>query len=223
MRDITPVIAERFVRENPSRFASLKAMFADAQRDHVIDSNPFQNARKPRQDGRKHIIPLTRQEVETLARIAGELFGGYGQDVYGPLITLAAWTGARPAELFGLEWRDVDGDTLHIRRQWVSGELKPHTKGYSKRRVPLSSQALEALARVPHIEGQPYVFFTNTTRARLSQHSTATSGVRSATSSRSGCRRAIGCASGSRTAAAGSSYTSYGTASPPSSTAATCR
>jgi hypothetical protein len=36
---------------------------------------------------------------------------------------------------------------------------------------PLSSQALEALARVPRIEGQPYVFFTNTTRARLSQHS----------------------------------------------------
>jgi integrase len=50
-------------------------------------------------------------------------------------------------------------------------ELKPHTKGYSKRRVPLSSQALDALARVPRIEGQPYVFFTNTTRARLSQHS----------------------------------------------------
>jgi integrase len=171
MRDITPVMAERFARENPSRLASVKAMFADAQRDRVIDSNPFQNARKPRQDGRKHIIPLTRQEVETLARIAGELFDGYGQDVYGPLITLAAWTGARPAELFGLEWRDVDGDTLHIRRQWVSGELKPHTKGYSKRRVPLSTQALEALARVPRIEGQPYVFFTNTTRARLSQHS----------------------------------------------------
>jgi integrase len=121
MNAITPVEAERFVRENPSRLASVKAMFADAQRDRVIDSNPFQNAKKPRQDGRKHIIPLTRQEVETLAQIAGELFGGYGQDVYGPLITLAAWTGARPAELFGLEWRDVDGDTLHIRRQWVSG------------------------------------------------------------------------------------------------------
>jgi integrase len=90
-------------------------MFADAVRDRAdgITTNPFGNVKRQRSEGRRHIVPLTRQEVETLISCAEEALGEYGRDVYGPLLTVAAWSGLRPAELFALEWRDItDGELL---------------------------------------------------------------------------------------------------------------
>lgn len=38
---------------------------------------------------------------------------------------LAVWLGLRQSEILGLEWRDIDGDTLKIRRAIVLGEDGP--------------------------------------------------------------------------------------------------
>ena len=42
---------------------------------------------------------------------------------------LAVWLGLRQSEILGLEWRDIDGDTLKIRRAIVLGEDGPTQKG----------------------------------------------------------------------------------------------
>jgi integrase len=70
----------------------------------------------------------------------------------------------RPAELFALEWRDIHGEELKVRRQWRdrTQELVEHTKNYERRTVPLAPQVLEALEKVPRIKGQPFIFFTPT-------------------------------------------------------------
>lgn len=44
-------------------------------------------------------------------------------------ISLAIWMGLRQSEILGLRWKDVDGDTLHIRSAIVMGEDGPVEKG----------------------------------------------------------------------------------------------
>lgn len=44
-------------------------------------------------------------------------------------IMLAVWLSLRQSEILGLEWRDIDGDTLKIRRAIVLGEDGPAQKG----------------------------------------------------------------------------------------------
>jgi integrase len=71
--------------------------------------------------------------------------------VYGPMVILAAATGLRPSELFGLERRDVDrqAGVVYVRRAYANGRLK-HTKTrLSTRAVPLQAKALDALDRLP--------------------------------------------------------------------------
>lgn len=75
------------------------------------------------------------------------------------MITFAAATGLRPAELVALERRDVDylGGVVYVRRQFVRGQVKPTKTRRSMRPVPLQSVALDALERLPKSES-PLLF-----------------------------------------------------------------
>jgi len=77
--------------------------------------------------------------------------------VGGPMVVFAAATGLRPAELVGLERRDIDRDcgVVYVRRQLVRGQIKPPKTRRSVRAVPLPSVALEALERLPISESPP--------------------------------------------------------------------
>ena len=79
--------------------------------------------------------------------------------VGGPMVVFAAATGLRPAELVGLERRDIDRDcgVVYVRRQLVRGQIKPPKTRRSVRAVPLPSVALEALGRLP-ISESPLLF-----------------------------------------------------------------
>jgi integrase len=64
-------------------------------------------------------------------------------------IMLAAYTGARQAEVLGLQWGDVDWNrrTAEIRRQWRRGAFyEPKTKA-SRRTVELPDELISALKR----------------------------------------------------------------------------
>ena len=74
---------------------------------------------------------------------------------------VAAATGLRPCEWIALERRDVkraDGVVL-VERSFSRGHLKAYGKTErSRRRVPLSQQALDALAAMPPRIDTPLVF-----------------------------------------------------------------
>lgn len=63
-------------------------------------------------------------------------------------IMLAIWLGLRESEILGLEWKDIDGDYLKIRRAIVMGENGPagkSTKTYSGTRTVHISKYIKEL------------------------------------------------------------------------------
>jgi integrase len=93
---------------------------------------------------------------EELDAIAAEL-----SPAYAPLPTFASETGLRPEEWGALERRDIDrhAGLLTVRQTISSGqvvELGKTTR--SRRQVPLSRRALEALDSIPPRLDTPYVF-----------------------------------------------------------------
>lgn len=75
--------------------------------------------------------------------------------VTGPMVVFGAATGRRPAELVALEQRDVDraGGVVYVRRQLVRGRVKQTKTRRSIRAVPLQTVAIEALDRLPDLDG----------------------------------------------------------------------
>lgn len=164
MAEVRPVDAQRWAAENPWRAPQVRAMFSDAVRDGVLDSNPFRSLKLPREihEGRRDIIVLTEEELGLLVQTAREEHGDYGV-VYGAMITVAAYTGMRPAEMYGLRWSDIDWerDELHIRRQYRSrtGEMDLPKSG-SKRTIVLLPEAAAAFKLVPRRADSEQVWFT---------------------------------------------------------------
>jgi len=109
----------------------------------LIGSNPMKLAGRNPQPKRDEVMPFEQDEVDRLADELGP--------IYGPLVTVAAYTGLRPSEWAALEWRDVDktAGVLTVERAFSYGRVKaPKTKG-SRRRVPLPTRASAALELVP--------------------------------------------------------------------------
>jgi integrase len=118
----------------------------------LIDENPAKKAGKNPQPKAREIRPLTGGE---LGRVVGEV------GAHGPLVTFAAETGLRPCEWLALERRDVDkaGRVLYVEREHVGGETEPYGKtAASRRRVPLTASAFEALDALPARIDSPLQF-----------------------------------------------------------------
>jgi integrase len=122
---------------------ALRQCLEAAVRWRLLATNPARLAGRNPQPKRDEVIPFEPDEVERLGVELGA--------VYGPLVIFAAHTGLRPSEWAALEWRDVDrGEgVIRVERAFSYGAVKtPKTKG-SRRRVPLSARASEALETVP--------------------------------------------------------------------------
>jgi integrase len=95
----------------------------------------------------------TRAEVDAIAAELGPS--------YGPLPIFAAATGLRPEEWQALERRDVDRQEriANVRRTMSSGEIMELGKtSASRRQVPLSQRALDALEALPPRLDTPLLF-----------------------------------------------------------------
>jgi integrase len=102
--------------------------------------NPAKLAGRNPQPSPRPVRVYTAEEIEA---IAAEL-----APMYRPLPAFAAATGLRPEEWQALERRDIDRNAgvLSVRRTISSGEVVELAKtGRSRRQVPLSGRALEAL------------------------------------------------------------------------------
>lgn len=115
--------------------------------------NPATLAGRNRQPSPRPVRAFTRAEVDA---IAAEL-----APAYRPLPVFAAATGLRPEEWAALERRDVDrsGRVLTVARTLSGGELVEMGKtSGSRREVPLSQRALDALDAIPPRLDSPLVF-----------------------------------------------------------------
>jgi integrase len=123
----------------------LRAALNRAVKLKLIPFNPCSSLEKPK---------ITRDEPEPLEpEQCRDLFNACESHRLGDMVILAAMTGLRKGELFGLEWPDVNLNegTLAVRRalQELKGELivkEPKTKA-GRRVVSLGVEAIEALAR----------------------------------------------------------------------------
>jgi integrase len=139
-----------------SRFAivaALRQALGAAQRWGYTTTNPAVLAGGNRQPSPRIVRAFTRHELKA---IAAELAPDYR-----PLPTFAAATGLRPEEWQALERRDVDRQAriLNVRRTVSSGEIMELGKTQrSRRQVPLSSRALDALDGLPPRLDTPLIF-----------------------------------------------------------------
>ena len=139
-----------------SRFAitaALRQALGAAVRWGYMAQNPATQAGRNPQPAPRPIRAFSGEEIEA---IGAEL-----SPMYMPLPLFAAATGLRPEEWQALERRDLDRRErlLNVRRTVSSGEVVELGKtAGSRRQVPLSRRALEALDALPARLDTPMLF-----------------------------------------------------------------
>ncbi|MCR9202436.1 MAG: site-specific integrase [Planctomycetaceae bacterium] len=122
---------------------TLRAALNKAVKLQLIANNPCNVLDIPRVE-RREVIPLEAEQCRIL-------FSRCSSHRIGDVIPLAAMTGLRKGELFGLEWGDIDFDNgmIHVRRalQEIKGrhKIKPTKSRSSRRTVTLEPVATKAL------------------------------------------------------------------------------
>jgi integrase len=132
---------------------ALRQTLGVAVRWNYMSANPALSAGRNRTPPPRTIRTYTRDELDAL--------GAEMSVAYRTLPAFAAATGLRPEELFALERRDVDrrARVLTVRQTVSDGDLVElgKTDG-SRRQVPLSRRALEALDAIPPRLDTPLLF-----------------------------------------------------------------
>jgi integrase len=119
--------------------SALRQTLGAAVRWQYLGRNPAVDAGRNPQPRSEELLPFSAEEVEALA----------------------AETGLRTNEWVGLERRDVDkaGRAVVVQRRYADGELTPSPKTVrSRRRVPLTLRAEEAVEAIPPRLDTPILF-----------------------------------------------------------------
>jgi integrase len=133
--------------------SALRQTLGAAVRWEYIARNPASMAGRNPQPSPRTVRAYSRAELEA---IAAEL-----SPEHRPIPIFAAATGLRPEEWLPLERRDVDRQEriLNVRRTVSSGEVVELGKtNASRRQVPLSQRALDAVGALPPRLGTPLLF-----------------------------------------------------------------
>ena len=125
--------------------AAMSTMFNMAERWGLRPdgSNPCRNVEKYPQRRRERFLSAAE-----LSRLGDALAGYDGSPYHVAAIKLVVFTGARLSEILGLRWMWIDFDRSEARL--------PHSKTGAKT-LHLPPPALEVLAELPQIEGNPHV------------------------------------------------------------------
>lgn len=136
-----------------ARMSALRQTLGAAVRWGYMARNPATLTGRNRQPAPRGVRAFARAELDAIAaELAPE---------YAPLPTFAAATGLRPEEWQALERRDIDrrAGILTVRRTISGGEIVELAKtARSRRQVPLSRRALEALDAIPPRLDTPLMF-----------------------------------------------------------------
>jgi integrase len=149
---------ETYYHSVASRFASatvavhhalLSSALKSAVRKKRIRLNPAQDVEsKPRRPRNGSLRNNVWQAVEARTFLATVKASGRAQDA--AFFALALDSGMRRGELLGLQWRDLQGSTIHVERQLVKGGLEAPKFGVPKngeaRTLDLGEETLALLA-----------------------------------------------------------------------------
>ena len=170
LRDIKTIEVESWLRGLPLAKTScakirgvMSVLFNHACRYELFDGNPI---RLVRQSAKRKKTPsvLTPAEIRVLA-------DGLASRER-TLVLLAASTGLRQSELFGLKWGDINfaEGTMHVTRSIVCGVVGPCKTESSQKPVPIHPLIVEALLRwrehQSHRKSDDWVFASGRRRGR---------------------------------------------------------
>lgn len=131
--------------------AAVRKLFNWAEGRYGLASNPCNRVEMPGTETARDRV-LTDKELKAVWKASTKLGGSFGTVVH-----LLMLTGQRRNEVAGMEWRELD----FANRLWKLPRAR--VKNDSGHEVPLSDQALELIAAVPHIHGQQLLFSTTGT------------------------------------------------------------
>lgn len=162
LRDVGTELALEWVGEKRWTLGGVRAMFSDARRAGLIETNPFTGLRLRGSRGRKDLDVLTAPEVDRLADTALAAWPHEVGPTMRALILCAAYVGLRPSELYGLRWSDLDlrAEEVLVQRQYAA---KTRTfelpKNGLKRLVVLTAPAKAALLELPRpVDAETLIF-----------------------------------------------------------------
>jgi integrase len=137
-RRATPTEANRAL-------ALLSTMFTFAERlgERPDGSNPCRHVERFPQRRRERFL-----SADELARLGNVLMAYRGSPYHVATIKLLVFTGARLSEVLGLQWQWIDFDR---------GEARLPDSKTGAKTIHLPAPALEVLAALPQIEGEPHV------------------------------------------------------------------
>jgi integrase len=147
LRDIKTIEVESWLRRLPLAKSScakirgvMSVLFNHACRYELFDHNPIQLVRQGAKRKRTPCV-LTPSEIKLLA-------DGLA-DRERTLVLLAASTGLRQSELFGLKWGDINftEGTMNVTRSIVCGVVGPCKTESSQKPVPIHPLINEALVK----------------------------------------------------------------------------
>jgi integrase len=138
---------------------SVRTMFTDAIDSELMDRSPLQGITIRQSSGRRHIEVPTAEEVEALADCALLVHGEYGP-TFRALILWLAYTTMRPGETFVVEWADIEGDEIVVRRNLPRLGSVKLPKNDQTRRIIFPEQAREAVQAMPRNLHSPRIFST---------------------------------------------------------------
>jgi len=132
----------------------LGAIFSFAVARGLCPDNPAQGVKTFKTLNAERFL-----SAEELSRL-GEALSGAEKDGANPFaiaaIRLLALTGARKSEILTLHWKSNSAGSGHV--DFEHGCLHLTDSKTGSKRVPLGAPALEILADMPRIDGNPYVF-----------------------------------------------------------------
>ena len=131
------------------------AMYADARSVGLVKFNPFSELNLPKTESDEEIVPPTLEEYRELLN-ACTVLGGYAQE-FRALIQFTAWTGLRAGEVIGLQWPDIDAETITVQRARKADGKYGKLKNKQRRKIAFLEPA-RVLDQVPKRHGSPFVF-----------------------------------------------------------------
>jgi integrase len=170
LRNIRTIEVESWLRRLPLAKSScakirnvMSVVFNHACRYEFFDRNPI---RLVRQGAKRKAVPnvLTPDEIKTLVN---------GLELREKtLVLLAASTGLRQSELFGLKWGDInfEDQSIYVTRSIVYGVVRPCKTEASQKPVPIHPLIIETLLKwreqQPYRKHEDWVFASRRHRGR---------------------------------------------------------